>query len=535
MRFFEIVILAFLVIASCAVMFRIRLPRRTAVVCGLVALALFSVHALAEGTRWQMVPAYLLLVFVTLVILRFSRRGLEKQRRGFVRKIASGFIRFVVLPVTLAVACFVPWAVPIFELPDPSGPHGIGVSQFKLDYPDRPEIFTADEGDHRELMVRVWYPADVASGSSPAPYLAEEEIGPLSEVAGPLAPVPWFFNHLPLITTHSYRDADVAAAPDRFPVLAFSHGYTSFDAQNTPLMEELASHGYVVFSIAHTYEGAVLFPDGRSPGVGEHIERWNDEMSEEEAAQEFEEWEELRVETDPRTRRAGLERMIAKERENKAERVGPGLSWDVWVEDRVRFFGVLDDLESGARPSPFAGRLDLDRVGLFGMSFGGATAVEVCHLEPGCRAAINLDGGHMSGVDSTLLEGESSKPLMMLYSSDGTYTVSSPANADDFQAFNDFYYEAETTKGLRNDVIRIRVDGTSHLFISDFSMMIRGVPGLSSITPGERIAEILNRYSLAFFDEYVKREGSRSPLLDGPVAEFPEVTFQTFGHGFEDR
>ncbi len=79
MRFFEIVILAFLVIASCAVMFRIRLPRRTAVVCGLVALALFSVHALAEGTRWQMVPAYLLLVFVTLVFLRFSRSGPERQ------------------------------------------------------------------------------------------------------------------------------------------------------------------------------------------------------------------------------------------------------------------------------------------------------------------------------------------------------------------------------------------------------------------------------------------------------------------------
>jgi len=66
-------------------------------------------------------------------------------------------------------------------------------------------------------------------------------------------------------------------------------------------------------------------------------------------------------------------------------------------------------------------------------------------------------------------------------------------------------------------------------------MMIRGVPGLSSITPGERIAEILNRYCLAFFDEYVKGEGSRSPLLDGPDDEFPEVTFQTFGHGFEDR
>lgn len=105
------------------------------------------------------------------------------------------------------------------------------------------------------------------------------------------------------------------------------------------------------------------------------------------------------------------------------------------MEDRVRLFGVLDELASGVRHSPFAGRLDLDRVGLLGMSFGGATAAEVCHLQPGCRAAINLDGGHMSRVDSTLLEGESSKPLLMLYPSDGTHTVASPANADDFQTF----------------------------------------------------------------------------------------------------
>jgi hypothetical protein len=67
------------------------------------------------------------------------------------------------------------------------------------------------------------------------------------------------------------------------------------------------------------------------------------------------------------------------------------------------------------------------------------------------------------------------------------------------------------------------------------SLMMRFIPGISSPTPGERIAEILNRYCLAFFNTFVKGEGGRSPLLDGPVAEFPEVTFQTFDHRLEDR
>lgn len=59
------------------------------------------------------------------------------------------------------------------------------------------------------------------------------------------------------------------------------------------------------------------------------------------------------------------------------------------------------------------------------------------------------------------------------------------------------------------------------------SLLVRWIPGVASRTPGPRIAEILNRYSLAFFDEHLR--GIPSPLLDGPVEGFPEVTFQTFG------
>ena len=47
------------------------------------------------------------------------------------------------------------------------------------------------------------------------------------------------------------------------PVIFFSHGLISHLAQNTALMEHLASLGYVVVSIAHTYDAApVLFPNG---------------------------------------------------------------------------------------------------------------------------------------------------------------------------------------------------------------------------------------------------------------------------------
>ena len=59
------------------------------------------------------------------------------------------------MPVALALAWYLPIAVPVFEIPEPSGPFGIGVMDFKLDFEDRPETLTAEEGDHRELMVHV--------------------------------------------------------------------------------------------------------------------------------------------------------------------------------------------------------------------------------------------------------------------------------------------------------------------------------------------------------------------------------------------
>ena len=50
----------------------------------------------------------------------------------------------------------------------------------------------------------------------------------------------------------------------RYPTILFSHGWNGFAAQNSAQMVELASHGYVVLGIQHTYGAIVtVFPDGR--------------------------------------------------------------------------------------------------------------------------------------------------------------------------------------------------------------------------------------------------------------------------------
>jgi hypothetical protein len=67
------------------------------------------------------------------------------------------------------------------------------------------------------------------------------------------------------LKTNSSRDLPVSPREKDYPVLIFSHGWGEHYSHSTILMEELASHGYIVFSIAHHYECKFSFyPDGQT-------------------------------------------------------------------------------------------------------------------------------------------------------------------------------------------------------------------------------------------------------------------------------
>ncbi|MEM1249080.1 MAG: hypothetical protein AAGK22_22055 [Acidobacteriota bacterium] len=532
MRPIETVVLLLLLATTAAVVLGLRLSRVGWLLAGGLSTVLLGVAL--EGARWQMLPAIVLLL-CGLSTLLLRARSQETKEAGTVRKLLAGTVRFLMLPLLVAVAVYLPWAMTVPSIPAPSGPFGVGTLDLAVRWPDRPEELTADTSDVREIAVRAWYPTDGEPDATGDPYMSPDESRAFGEVIGAAAPGGnLLYSHAHLGKTHGHRDATPAAVDAPFPVLAFSHGYTSFLAQNTPLMEELASHGFVVFSLAHTWDGSSVFPEGRITGLGPHVTAWNERLAgDPDAVQETLGQVERLVRSDqPEERRQALEEQIKQARRDRAEQLGVGASWDVWVEDRRRFFDVLEELAAGTRPSPFAGRLDLERIGLLGMSFGGATAAEACHVEPRCNAAVNIDGGHMYGPDSELLDGDIRVPLLMIHSED---LVTHPAHgeADDYRSYSDFHYESPATRGRRRDVVRLRVAGTSHLHLTDMSLLNRSLPGISSRTPGRRIAEILNRHILDFFDLHLR--GRPTSLLEGPSPEFPEVSFQRLGVNPSER
>lgn len=63
-------------------------------------------------------------------------------------------------------SAYLAYLFPVFALPEPTGSYAIGNLSYHLVDRRREETYTDDKGDHRELMITVWYPADTDTAAS---------------------------------------------------------------------------------------------------------------------------------------------------------------------------------------------------------------------------------------------------------------------------------------------------------------------------------------------------------------------------------
>jgi predicted dienelactone hydrolase len=468
--------------------------------CGIAILALL-LHLVIEGPRWQLRVVYGLAGVVAVAAIVGALRKVPERTIVWRHALivvatlfgASGLLYSTALAVGL----------PMFELPEPTGPHAVGVTSLYVADASRPETWTADPDDHRELMVEIWYPAEPAPGAEPAPYWDDAAlVGPhqaqLSRDMLGLIVSDDGSSHYGDVPTHSHRDAPVVAAPQKFPVLVFSHGYGIGRPQTyTALMEELASHGYFVASIAHTYETpAVVFEDGRvvpfDPiAVSAILQREDDDGD-----RVFEDFSNSQ---DPEERDQIM-------REYLATQEAAARSMSVWDADTRTVVDELERVVSGERETPFAGRLDLERLGIVGMSFGGAAAAYFCVEDARCKAGLNLDGLHYGrGMADAVVK----VPFMIVYAKRPGVPM------------NEFYYRHAT-----GPAFQVTIADTTHMNFTDVSIsapLLRWVGALGAID-GQRMLRLMNVYTLAFFDRYLRDEPSA--LLEASSPHYPEVTIE---------
>lgn len=152
----------------------------------------------------------------------------------------SALVLFTVIAVSLTVVAF-----PVPRFAEPTGPFHIGTRTYHWVDASRPEPFTADPNDHRELMAQVWYPSEAAQVTAGVPYVDHHEVTDVW--AGRFHATAFLMFNIRRAPTHAAADAQPAAG--MFPVLVNPTGFGGFRNSSLFWIEELASHGYVVVTL----------------------------------------------------------------------------------------------------------------------------------------------------------------------------------------------------------------------------------------------------------------------------------------------
>ncbi|MFW5434682.1 alpha/beta hydrolase family protein [Paenibacillus apiarius] len=457
MRFWEI---SLIVIHFCLLGWTLFTGRKTKRWFGFALIAAYGVlivQLIAEGFRWQMIPAYLSPVILTACFLLTRRKESPRNRFAIT-------IRTLLLVLYLSVAVAFPALMPISLFNKPTGPFMVGTTLYHWVDDRREEPSTTDPNDRRELMVQMYYPAGDKGEGSREPYIRNaHEIA--KGLEGDLSIPAFVLSHLNLVESNAFTEARLSDAESRYPVLIFSHGFNGFRNQNTFQVEELASQGYIVFCIDHTYDAAAtVFPEGRTA----YFQPGN------------------------------LTDLAAGDRHIQ-----------LWKEDAAFVLDQVEKLNRGDIDVRFTGRIDTTRIGMFGHSYGGATAAQMLFEDNRIKAAINMDG---LLYGTTVTEAGIGKPFLLM---------SAEINEDPVE--DAIALKVRNERALAGGGMSMVIPHTDHTSFSDFHLIS---PVMRN--PGEdprRVHRIINGFSLAFFDLYVKQTGDSS-ALDRLAAIYPEVNFK---------
>ena len=427
-----------------------------------------------------MVPAYLLWLIALVVAICHSRQ----KPKPFIRMLKTTGIVII-----LALAVILPSVLPVFKLPEPRGPYKVGTESVYV-ATDRDEIITKDPDDKRELVYKVWYPVEADASSLTCDKYVKRagRIGFAVKYGLP----PASFNYLDKVKTFAYPGLPVADG--QFPVLIFSHGYGSKATGYYALLTEIASQGYVIINMNHTYESlGVTFPDGRMEFFDYEYQKEISQKSTEviETLQEA-----FRSGLDFNERHPIVRNAVKKYHMHEMQKR--------WAEDIAT---TIDMLEKWDTAGLLKGKIDLDKIGVFGHSVGGGTASNIAIMDNRVKAAANLDGIPWGNLIDTTLN------IPFLYVSADWPEEHEDLNSHIFiNRSRDYFYEC-------------RLIGSGHPNFMDIPFMIpvKMLSGAGDINPYTGM-EIVTKLVTSFFDKHLKNEQGSDPMKISEEYELLEMT-----------
>ena len=359
-------------------------------------------------------------------------------------------------------------------LPMPTGALPVGTAIFHLNDATRKDALGSALDRFRELTIQVWYPAKASKPRTTALYIPDPALISAMKEKKYNNLSPETLERWHTVQSHSIPHAPIVTSPPRLPLLFFSHGFGMSRSNYTSIIEDLASHGYIVVAIDHPHTGFTMLRDGRVLSFT--------------AASEADDLE-----------------------------VVNGQRIDEMVRDVSFTLNALMNRKGEA--GRFASHIDPERVGMLGHSLGGAVALRACQQDDRFKACADLDGDLWGKMQA---EGLSRPFLVLLNEPPESRRPPVAVREQRDKGWADFISKKGTAAFV------IKVGSTSHFSFSDFPFV---VPEALMKKHGAEIAprrgfEIITRVLRAFFSRHLLGETGED--LESAAKAYPEVTFKAF-------
>lgn len=422
-----------------------------------------TLNIIFENFRWQLYILYTALFLVGIIV--YLKGILNINFPNFV-KLTSGIVLAMVIFLSMVLAVI----LPSYSLPEPNGDYLIGTKSFILEDDLLLELYTDDLTDYRKIKIQVWYPAEVTEGYEQAAWLEDGLVIPraLTKDLG----LPYFLlDHTKDIMSNSYINAPLRDSNEEYPVIIISHGWGGFRNLHTDFAEELASLGYIVIGVDHTYGSvATAFSD-------EEISYLNpDALPSRESTPDFLEYANQLVNT--------------------------------YASDITMTINFLEGINEITSSSEFSQKLDLNNIGLIGHSTGGGAAVTIALNEERIASVIGLDAW-VEPIDKLEIDKGLAIPSLFIRSEDWETGYN-----------NDNLYDLIDNSLPISKLYQI--DGTTH---TDFTMAYMYSPltkyiGYTGELESEYLTSILKDMITDFFNETIIND--RNNEID--IEKWNEVT-----------
>ena len=383
----------------------------------IIVFAVFILLVISPVIDWNFKWFMLTLFLGTQALLGMFFILKKKENRPSKKgKLIFSTVNRVLLLFTLVLPSII---LPQYDLINPTGEYSVGTVSYTLTDESRKESFT-EEDDNRKLTIQFWYPTEA---------IAEGEV----------------------------------VAKGKFPLVVFSHGAFGYRMSNYSTFQELASHGYTVCSIDHTYHAFMTKQEdgktiiGNMEFINNAMQAQNGVLDEDVIYALEQEWMDLRT--------VDMEFVLS------------------YIKERAK----TDDSNAVFQT------IDIEKIGVLGHSLGGATAAQIGRYDEEVDAVIVIDGTMMGEVTTNI---PYPKPILNMYNED---------HYNEALKFQDNYPNMVATKNAL-DSYEVIIKKSGHVNFTDLPMVS---PFLSSLlgtgdVDARYCIETTNEVILQFFDSNLK-------------------------------